>query len=852
MHHKQATTNQAGTIGRAITALPCITALGLAAASMAASALAAGVIPDGGTVTTATTGANGRITVGIANPIDGVSTNTYREFNVPRAGVDLDNNAARARTILNQVTSTNPSLLEGPLSVLGERANVVIANPNGISINGVTVSNAGHLAITTGQVKPEDFTLDNGRRQHNLKISTSQGTIEVGPEGLSGALLSLELVARQIRIGGKVENLYSDPTARLRAVAGISEAGIDTSLSPMDNDPRQEHPWIKYSAPAVNPGQGIALDITGAGSLSSGRIELMVTDQGAGVRHAGAAYATAGDFLVSGTGDLQLASGRIEAKQDVLIGSGGLAGAGSISAGRHLQIDSDRVHLTGSTLAAGTGTAGDLVIGASGQVHSQPVQLTDTTLTASGGIGLFDAGAGIAVTGARANAGGNLLIKAPTLTTAAGANRTSLTAAGTVTITASQATLAAADVDGVSGTGVNAGNLTLQDSRLQSSGAAVAIDATERYAQTDSDVLAAGDVRLHAGTVAIDSGARQSTLIARGGGVLVQADGDVTNSGGLIQGQTRLLDEPLSAGAVTVRAGGSVLNTSMPDHLGILFGAADDVVVRAGGDVVNRYARMLSNGYLDVQASGDVVNAITKTDGVNGGTPGIANASGTRWLVLKKRTSSFDVDYGESDRPGQTAYLLSDKGTTLVGRNVLNTGGEIYANNGPIKIRAIETFRTEGITTGSAHYSRSCLIVCRTSASSTTAVTGGLLSAGGDIDITAGKMAVNVGGRVLALGNLKVDAPVTTARGVTGYSAIARDRGFKAFFGNTWARLYAMDVGGSWMAAGHTRVSGDTVTDGGSFDGDVAIAGASTVSRPRQRDPVTIENHLGLTSWFWR
>ncbi|QEZ48996.1 hypothetical protein D2917_32620 (plasmid) [Cupriavidus oxalaticus] len=35
------------------------------------------------------------------------------------AGVDLDDNAARSRTILNQVTSTNPSSLEGPLIVLG-------------------------------------------------------------------------------------------------------------------------------------------------------------------------------------------------------------------------------------------------------------------------------------------------------------------------------------------------------------------------------------------------------------------------------------------------------------------------------------------------------------------------------------------------------------------------------------------------------------------------------------------------------------------------------------------------------------------------------------------------------------
>ncbi|AQV92308.1 hypothetical protein BJN34_00175 [Cupriavidus necator] len=223
---------------------------------------------------------------------------------------------------------------------------------------------------------------------------------------------------------------------------------------------------------------------------------------------------------------------------------------------------------------------------------------------------------------------------------------------GTVTIKAGEATLAGADVDGVSGTGVNVANLTLRDSRLQSSGAAVAIDATERYAQADSDVLAAGDVRLHAGTVAIDSGARQSTLIAKGGGVLVQADGDLTNSGGLIQGQIRIVDEPLSAGAVTVRAGGTVLNTSMPDHLGILFGAADDVVVRAGGDVVNRYARMLSNGRLDVEARGNVVNAITKTDGLNGGTPNIANV-----FLLERPRTLQDIDSSGSDEEPPTSPM---------------------------------------------------------------------------------------------------------------------------------------------------------------------------------------------------
>ncbi|EHP39562.1 filamentous hemagglutinin [Cupriavidus basilensis OR16] len=814
------------------------------------TSLGAGVVPDGtatATAPTVTVGANGRITVGITNAVGGVSTNTYRDFNIPRAGVDLDNRAVLARTILNQVTSTNPSLLEGPLNVLGNRANVILANPNGITVNGMTVQNIGKLALTTGQV--DLTTLNNPAAQSNITIKTSRGLLEIGPEGLSGELLQLELIAKQIRIGGRIENRYSNPTANLRVVAGTSAAEVNTSPSATDN----RTDWIKYTAPEDIRRQGIAVDITGAGSLVSGRIELLVTDQGAGVRHAGSAYATSGDFVVSGTGDLQLASGKIRALQDALIATGGFTGTGDVDAGRHLQATSDRVDLNASTLAAGIQTTGDLVIGVAGQAHSQAVKLTGSVLSATGGIGLLDAGAGISLAGTQASAAGNVVIAASRFQTTQDGKRTALASHnGTLTIQATTATLSDTDADGVAGTSIQARDLALQDTAIRASGAAVAIDATGSYVQRDSSVLAATDVRLHAGSVLLDSAAAQSTLVATKGGVLLQSDGELTSRGALIQGQSRIAGQAQSAGAVTVLAGGSVLNTSTPEYLGIFFGAGDDVTVRAGGDVVNRYGRMLSNGYLAVTAGGDLRNEITKQAGTNGEQPSYRAGSGHRWLVLTKTSARFDVDYGQVDRPAQIAYLLSDKGTTLTGRNVINTGGEIYANNGDIKVRAADTFRTEGITSGAAHYARNCMIVCRTSASSTTTVTGGLLSAGGSIDIQAGKLAANVGGRVLALGDLTVNAPVTYATGVTGYSAIARDRGFKAFFGDTWARLYATDIGGSWMAAGRTRVTGNALIDGGSFDGDVAIAGGTTVTRPRQRVPVTVENHLGLPSWWWQ
>jgi filamentous hemagglutinin family protein len=814
--------------------------------------LAAGVVPDGGTKTTATVGANGRVTIGIAAPVDGVSNNTYRDFNVSRAGVDFDNHTAGARNIVNSVTSTNPSVLAGPLAVLGTRANVIISNPNGVSVNGLIVQNVGNLALTTGQVSPDSFAVTNGQVPRNIVLTTSQGAIEIGPEGLSGTLLNLELFAKQIRVGGPVTNLYGNPNAKVRLVAGSSRAEIDTSLSATDNLTR----WITYSTPTVSPGQGIAIDITAAGSLSSGRIELMVTDQGAGVRHAGSAYATAGDFVVSGTGDLQLASGTVTAWQDVVIATAGLTGTGAVTAGQHLQVNADRVELSGSTLAAGTATTGDLVIGAPGQVHSAPVSLTDSKLTASGGIGLFDNGPGLILTGTQATARtGNLVINAPSLTMQGdGFQRAALTASqGVLSMTAPQGTsLTSSDLDGVGGTAITTGDLALQDASVKSSGGTVAMEASGAYIQRDSSVMAAGDVRLHAASVALDSVKSRSTFVATNGGVLIQSDTDFANTGGLIQGQARIAANPLSTGAVTIKAGGDVTNVSTPGQLGIVFGAADDVDVSAGGNLVNQYGRFLSNGYLRMAATGDVINTVTHTDGAGGGQLATYSSSGQRWLVLSRRATGLDVDYGQVDRPDQIAYLLSDKGTTLSGRNVINYGGDIYANNGPIRIDAADTFRNEGIATGSAHFERSCLIVCRTSASSTTSVTGGLLSAGGDIDIRAGKAAINTGGRVLAMGDLTVTAPVTYATGITGYTAISRDRGFKAFFGDTWARLYATDVGGSWMAAGKTQVNGDTVIDGGSFDGNVTVSGLTTVVRPRQRDPVSIEKHLGLTSWFWQ
>jgi len=833
--------------------------IGLYAVFVLPGARAAGIVADGGTATTVSTAANGRQTVNIAPSVAGVSHNTYSSFNVGSAGADLNNTAVAARTIVNQVTSTNPSLIQGNIAVLGPRANVILANPNGITVDGGSFTNTGNVALTTGQVSFNDFTNSAGQLQRNVVLNTNAGAINIGPGGLAGTMLNLELIAKQVRVAGAVQNSYTDPNSRVRIVAGDSSAEVDTSVSPTDN----LDPWISYSSAGTGTPLGYAIDIASGGSLTGGRIELIATDQGAGVRHAGAAYATAGDFVVSSTGNLQLVSGSVQAANDVLVNAASLTGNGSLSANRNIQIASNTVHLDSSTLAAGTSSqTGNIIIGSAGQVHTEPVTIDHSTLTATGGVGLYDAGSGVSMTATQLTAAQNVVAKVASLSlNADGTGQTQWTSQqGTVAITAPGAVqLAGSKVDGVGGTSIQAGSIALASangnaSTVQSSGGDVALNAAGSYSQIDSSVIAARNATIHGSNVTITASTLPTTVAAVAGGVLIQSDSDLTNTGGLIQGQTRNTSQAASEGAVTLLAGGTIRNDATASTQGIVFGQNDDVVLRAGGDIVNHQSRILSNAKLTLAAQGDVQNLLDKSSGANGEQPTAWTSSGTRWLILRNHSSGFDVDYGTIPALGQVPYLVSQTGTTISGRNVSNIGGQILGNEkADIAITAVNTFHNETLATGSAHFYRSCTIFCRETASSTVSTTGGAISAGGNLTVNAGTLAENIGGQVLSLGNLTITAPKVRAVGITGYTALARDRGFKAFFGDTWARLYAADVGGAWLAAKALAINGQGQIEGGSFDGQTVTAsnGITTV-RAKSRQPVSIESHLGLTSWLWQ
>ncbi|TVS40503.1 filamentous hemagglutinin N-terminal domain-containing protein, partial [Xylella fastidiosa] len=58
--------------------------------------------------------------------------------------------AGTAKIILNEVNSSSPTQLHGSMEVAGARAQLIIANPSGITCNGCCVINAHQLTLTTG------------------------------------------------------------------------------------------------------------------------------------------------------------------------------------------------------------------------------------------------------------------------------------------------------------------------------------------------------------------------------------------------------------------------------------------------------------------------------------------------------------------------------------------------------------------------------------------------------------------------------------------------------------------------------------------------------------------------------
>lgn len=114
-------------------------------------------------------GNNTTINIAPANT-HGVSYNAYDQFNVGKHGVVFNNRESGAGMIINEVLSTEKSQLRGNMHVDGQKAHLIIANPNGIACNGCSVTGVNSLNLAAGNVSMMPDGQFSGYRNISGKI----------------------------------------------------------------------------------------------------------------------------------------------------------------------------------------------------------------------------------------------------------------------------------------------------------------------------------------------------------------------------------------------------------------------------------------------------------------------------------------------------------------------------------------------------------------------------------------------------------------------------------------------------------------------------------------------------------
>ena len=272
--------------------------------------------------------ANGISLVNITAPSSGgVSRNEYETFNVPDKGAILNNSYTLSKTelagyvqgnnnmaerpakiIVNEVTGTGSTSMDGFLEVAGNRADVVIANPNGITVNGGGFINTGKAFLTTG--KPVYDGED-----HLQRFDITGGDILIEGKGLGGKETgSLAILSRAVKINAGIwaKDLHITTGANTVDAKTLEASAIEG----------------KGERPAF------ALDTAAIGGMYAGRITLVGTEKGLGVNNSGT-WSAEDNLTLDWNGDLKN-SGTIYSKGNADLRASHLENDKTIAAERNL------------------------------------------------------------------------------------------------------------------------------------------------------------------------------------------------------------------------------------------------------------------------------------------------------------------------------------------------------------------------------------------------------------------------------------------------------------------------------------------------------------------------------------
>lgn len=299
--------------------------------------------------------------INIATPNGaGISHNKFQDFNVDKQGAVLNNATSNvnsqiagqikananlkgnaANLIINEVTGSSRSELQGKLEVAGKGANVLIANPNGITCNGCSFVNTPAITLTTG--KPIQ---DNKGALSAVEVK--KGSVVIGANGMNAeAQTYADIISRATELNGQIK------AKNLTLMQGTNRVDF------------QKGTVTPIAGEGTKP--SISVDTKALGGMYANQVKLVSTEAGVGINLSNVqtnqndlTLTVDGKITLAGniqgkkdinvsTKNLQInANANVNAAKDITLATNTLTNNGKVIAGKDMRVFAESVSNTGN------------------------------------------------------------------------------------------------------------------------------------------------------------------------------------------------------------------------------------------------------------------------------------------------------------------------------------------------------------------------------------------------------------------------------------------------------------------------------------------------------------------------
>ncbi|MDP9603329.1 UNVERIFIED_ORG: filamentous hemagglutinin [Variovorax paradoxus] len=623
---------------------------------------------------------NGVPLVNIQTPsAAGVSRNVYNQFNVGANGAILNNSRVNvqtqlggfvqgnpslatgpARIILNEVNGGTPSQLRGYIEVGGQRAEVIIANPAGISVDGGGFINASRATLTTGTPQ---FNAVGGLDSFLVR----GGTVTIDGAGLDASKTDYAaILARAVQANASIW------ASELKVVTGANQISAD-------------HGQITPTA-GTGAAPTFALDVAALGGMYANKIVLIGSEAGLGVRNAGSIGAGAGGLVVTAAGRLENI-GTLEGQRVELTTPGDISNRGGTirqgsSAGLTIAspvlsntnggvIGAEPVSVSASS--GGTATSGTSTPGSGGgsatpsatDTGGASTTSTPTTYTPPAP-GVITAGGTISNDGGKIYAGGPITLSTPQISNAGGSLNVAAMAVSGPSFSNAGGTLNVSN-----SFSANVGQLDNSGGTLRAG--SLQINTTGDLLNVDGKLISDGDVTL---TVGGNADNTRGTVSATGT-LTANVAGAIRNTSGTLTSNQNL----------------GISGQSLNNSLGTISSASGNVQLAMGQQLLNTAGRIASSGTLAIQTG--------SLDGAGGNLQSTGDMSVTATQTLT--STGINVAGGNATFKGASVDLSGSQtgaaniSITATQGNV-TTSGATVATSAPTGTLAITADAQSGQT----------------------------------------------------------------------------------------------------------------------------------------------------------